>query len=133
VLEVAFSESEEQVKQDMAWWLNGSKGEVLMAISMDIKRPSGNIYITTWEPEAMAMATRRHPSPEPIISQEIKIYRGQNGRPPEVRPSPNSSLVIPFHSMMLRKPVGQSEGDFVFTGEDLLEIAERVWRAMDRM
>lgn len=123
-LEVAWSESREKVKRDLGWWLHQSAGDVLLGISIDIKRTTGNIYVTSWE--RGAIPTRHHPNPDPRIVQEIKIYRGQNGQPPCLT---GDDLVIPFHKMMLRSP-GQGEGDFVFTKEELLELAEGVWHAM---
>ncbi|PGH22954.1 hypothetical protein AJ80_03003 [Polytolypa hystricis UAMH7299] len=73
-LEVAFPESREKVKKDVAWWLNRSAGDVLRAISIDIKRPSGNIYTTLWK---RGMATNQCPNPDPEALQEIKIYRAK--------------------------------------------------------
>ncbi|WEW54622.1 hypothetical protein PRK78_000042 [Emydomyces testavorans] len=126
-LEVAFSESREKVKRDMAWWLHQSKGAVLRAISIDIKRPSGNIYITSWE--RGTMPTRNHPYPDPRVVQEVKIFRPKQGQSPRVT---GDALVIPFQHLTLRAPA-EGEGDFIFTRDELLEIAEDVWITMDRM
>ncbi|PGH03266.1 hypothetical protein GX51_04136 [Blastomyces parvus] len=127
-LEVAFSESRERVKQDMAWWLHQSAGDVRLAISIDIKRQSGNIYVNSWE-QPERTPTRQHPRPAPKPVQEIVISRGEDGQPPKVT---GNDLIIPFHQMMLRYP-RPGETDFVFTKEDLLKVAQRVWYAMDNM
>jgi hypothetical protein len=117
-LEVAFSESRQQVKADMGWWLNASNGDVLLALSIDIKRQSKNIYVTSWE--RGAMPTRQHPRPDPKTRQEIIIYRDLNGQGPRV--IPNVALIVPFHELMLRNP-RPGESDFIFTPDDLLQIA----------
>ncbi|KAK2839319.1 hypothetical protein FQN49_006257 [Arthroderma sp. PD_2] len=126
-LEVAYSESREKVKNDVAWWLYGSNGDVLMAISIDIKRPSGNIYITSWE--RGLMPTRNHPHPDPKVVDEVKVFRGKNGQPARVE---GVDLVIPFQDMLLRPAnPSQGEGDFTFTHAELLQLAEAVWDDME--
>ncbi|OJD15377.1 hypothetical protein AJ78_04347 [Emergomyces pasteurianus Ep9510] len=122
-LEVAFAESRERVKQDMAWWLHQSAGDVRMAISIDIKRQSGNIYVTSWERGI------QHPYPEINPIQEIKISRGKDGKPPTLT---GNDLVIPFRQMMLRPPTHNAK-DFIFTKGELLRIGRVIWRAMAHM
>ncbi|KLJ05481.1 hypothetical protein EMPG_11060 [Blastomyces silverae] len=126
-LEVAFSESRERVKRDMAWWLRESAGDVCMAVSIDIKRQSGNIYVTSWAQGRMP--ARQHPRPAPKRIQEIVISRGQDGQPPNLT---GDDLIIPFHQVMLRHPCS-GETDFVFTKEDLLKVAQSVWHAIDNI
>ncbi|OJD17419.1 hypothetical protein AJ78_02491 [Emergomyces pasteurianus Ep9510] len=126
-VEVAFSESCERVKRDVAWWLQESAGEVLVAISIDIKRQSGNIYVNSYEPGRMP--TRNHPNPEPKHVQEIAMSRGKDGQPPSLT---GGNLIIPFHKLMLRHP-RHGESDFIFTREDLLEVADAVWYALEHM
>ncbi|KAM5439691.1 hypothetical protein MferCBS31731_004448 [Microsporum ferrugineum] len=129
VLEVAFSESREKVKADISWWLYRSNGAVLKAISIDIKRTSGNVYITLWE--RGAILTRQHPQPEPRVVGEMRICRGMDGRPTRVE---GADLTIPFHDMLLRAPdTDWGEGDFIFTKEELLELAEDVWDDMEQL
>ncbi|KAL1952828.1 hypothetical protein VTO42DRAFT_4117 [Malbranchea cinnamomea] len=126
-VEVAFSEIYEKVKKDIAWWLNSSEGKVLRAISIDIKRPSGNIYITLWK---RGTATERYPNPNPEAIQEIQIHRGKDGKPPTLT---GGELKLTFQQMMLRDP-GQGEADFVFTREELLDdLAKAVWYGLDNM
>ncbi|PGG98072.1 hypothetical protein AJ80_09590 [Polytolypa hystricis UAMH7299] len=102
-------------------------GMSLLAITIDIKQPSGNIYITAWK--RGAIQTRLHPNPEPRAIQEIKIFRSSHPQPILT----GGDLVIPFHQIMLRNPTGPREGAFIFTKDDLWELAEGVWDAMDRM
>ncbi|KAK2733474.1 hypothetical protein FQN55_003345 [Onygenales sp. PD_40] len=120
VLEVAFSESREKIKRDISWWLHQSKGDVLLGLTIDIKRPSGNIYLTSWE--RGRMPTRLHPNPEPRPIQEIKVSRNPTSLT-------GDDLVIPFHQLMLRTP-GPRERDFIFTKTELQGLAEKVWEVM---
>jgi hypothetical protein len=124
VLEVAWFESLEKVKRDVAWWLNKLNGEVKMVITIDIKHPSGNIYINTWE--RAELPTSANPNPEPCAVQEVKIFR-------HLRSAIGDHLVIPFRDLMLRPAVGPTEGNWVFPREELLKLADRVWYAMDHM
>ncbi|KAK2796325.1 hypothetical protein FQN51_009415 [Onygenales sp. PD_10] len=126
-LEVGYSESREKLKRDMEFWLNTSN-DVQMTLSIDIRRPSGNIFFTTWK-RGILIPPRTSSNPEPQAMQEIKIERGRAGQQ-QLNITGGNSLVIPFQSIMLRQP-GQGEGDFVFTREDLLEVAGEVWLAMD--
>ncbi|EEQ83610.1 uncharacterized protein BDCG_00415 [Blastomyces dermatitidis ER-3] len=125
-VEVGYSETREKLKSDMKFWLN-TNNEVRMALSIDIKRPSGTIFITAWKRGA-PIPPRMSSNPEPQATQEIKIERGKAGQKPHI--TGNSNLTIPFENIMLRRP-GQGEVDFVISREDLLEVAEGVWFAMD--
>ncbi|PGG99652.1 hypothetical protein GX51_06207 [Blastomyces parvus] len=124
-LEVGYSETREKLKSDMKFWL--SNNEVRMALSINIKRPTGAIFITAWERGA-PIPPGMPSNPEPQATQEIKIERGKAGQEPDV--AGDSNLTIPFEYIMLRKP-SQGEMDFVISREDLLEMAEGVWFAMD--
>lgn len=124
-LEVACSETSAKLKRDMTWWINKSKGDVRLGISIDIKRPNDNFYIIAWEQGAQP--TVQNPWPEPRQTQTIRINRGQNGQPATLN---GNNLVIPFRHLMLRDP-GPGEHDLVFTREELLDLAEATWDEMD--
>ncbi|EFR03395.1 hypothetical protein MGYG_06394 [Nannizzia gypsea CBS 118893] len=112
-------------------WLHELKGDVTSAISVDIKRPSGNIYITSWE--RGIVPTRHHPYPDLRVVEELKIFRGKNRQPPPPRVE-GMDIVIPFYDLLLRPPnPAHGETDLKFTKAELLEIAEVVWEDMDRM
>ncbi|KAK2807835.1 hypothetical protein FQN50_005224 [Emmonsiellopsis sp. PD_5] len=122
-VEVGYSETREKLKSDAAFWLNGSSGDVLTAITIDIKR-SGNIYIIRWKRPAVV----GNPNPEPEVVQEIKICRGKGGQAANLT---GDELRIPFQHMMLRDP-GPGEGDFVITRDELLhDLADAIWYGMD--
>lgn len=125
-VEIGYSESREKLMRDVSFWLNTSKREVLTVISIDIKRPSGNITVAAWE--AGATATRKHPNPAPRAVHQMKITRQGNSHAPAVT---GDDITIPFFNLLLRQPRPHSaEGNFVFTRAEVLEIAEEVWDEM---
>lgn len=128
-LEVGFSETTPRLERDIAWWINGSKGEVRMGISIDIKRGSHSIEIKCWTPAFEPVIDKRIKNPPPPrMTRRILITRGRDGSSPTIE---GESLTIPFHTLLLNEP-GEGEGDFVFTAEMLLhDLAERVWDAID--
>lgn len=123
VLEVAYGESGERVKRDIAWWLH--TGQVHLAISLDIKRPSGNLYITSWEQGNSSSIQNPRPQPQPL--QKIRIDRGKHGQPPSMT---GDDFIVPFERLMLRDP-SEGEGDLVIKQRDLLQLAASVWEDMD--
>ncbi|KAJ5406880.1 hypothetical protein N7465_008164 [Penicillium sp. CMV-2018d] len=142
VLEVGFSETTLKLERDMDWWINGSKGEVRMGITIDIKRGSRSIEIKSWTPafepslrniyttagDRQVIDRRIEDPPPPRMSQRILITRGRDGSSPTIEGEP---LTIPFHTLLLDEP-GECEGDFVFTAEMLLQdLAEPIWDAID--
>lgn len=140
-LEVGFSETTLKLERDIAWWINGSDGEVRMGITIDIKRGSHSIELKSWTPAfepsprniyttAGGRQIKRSINnlPSPQITQRILITRGRNGSSPTIEGEP---LIIPFQTLLLNEP-GEGEGDFVFTAEMLLrDLAEPVWDAID--
>lgn len=141
-LEVGFSETTLKLERDIAWWINGSKREVRMGITVDIKRGSSHIEIKSWTPALepslryiYATAGGRqvvdrciNDPPSPRMAQRILIKRGRDGSSPTVEGGP---LTIPFYALLLDEP-GEGEGDFVLTAEMLLhDLAEPVWDSID--
>ena len=141
-LEVGFSETTAKLEKDIAWWINESKGEVRMGVTVDIKRRSGCIEIKSWIPafepslhlDYVTVSGRhvveRHVDnlPPPQIAQRVLFKRGRDGSGPTID---GEGLTIPFHTLLLDEP-GEGEGDFVLTAEMLLhDLAERVWDAIE--
>ena len=142
-LEVGFSETTAKLEKDIAWWINESKGEVRMGVTVDIKGRSGCIEITSWTPAFEPSLHRdyvtvrgrhdvveRHANnlPPPQIAQRVLLKRGRDGSGPTIE---GEGLTIPFHTLLLDEP-GEGESDFVLTAEMLLDdLAERVWDAID--
>lgn len=141
-LEVGFSETTTKLEKDIAWWINGSKGEVRMGVTLDIKRGSGNIEIKSWTPafepplhDVYVTERGRHvvdrrinDPPSPRMTQRILMKRGRNGSSPTIKGAP---LTVPFRTLLLDE-AGEGEGDFVLTAEMLLhDLGECVWDAID--
>lgn len=126
VLEVAFSEPKDKVKGDAWWWLYQSNTAVLKVITIDIKRPSGDVYVTLWE--RGAAQSRQHPRPEAKAVSTLDIFRGQYGNPARLE---GTDIAVPFKDMLLRDPdTSHGEDDFIFSQAELLEIAEDIWADM---
>jgi hypothetical protein len=141
VLEVGFSEITAKLERDIAWWINKSKGEVKLGLTIDIKI-SGSIEIKSWTPAFMLSPShvyitasgrpvvdrRISDPPPPRMTQRIFITRGRDSYNPTIK---GGDLIIPFHALMLEQP-GEGEHDFVLTTELLLQdLAERVWVVID--
>lgn len=122
VLETGYSESREKLKSDAVCWLNQMNEYVKLAITIEIKRATGNIIITTWE--RAAEPTVNHPNSEPRRLQQVKIFRGKGGQ--QYSCTGDQSIVIPFKKLLLEEP-SESEGDIVMMRDDLEEIAENIW------
>jgi hypothetical protein len=111
-LEVSFSETTLKLERDIAWWINGSKGEVRMGITIDIKRGSHSIEIKSWTPAfepslrdiyitaggRQVVDRRIKNPPPPRMTQRILITRGRDGSSPTIEGEP---LTIPFHTLLL--------------------------------
>lgn len=132
VLEVGDSETRGKLEQDIAWWL--SNGEVKQAFIIDIKKGSGNIYMSAWAPNpnvhsrpATGRSGRVSYAPSnqqsPQLLQRVKIIPRRNGQPARVE---GEKLRMHFESLLLRAP-NAGEGDIIFDHEALLEIAEKIW------
>ncbi|OKL56614.1 hypothetical protein UA08_08144 [Talaromyces atroroseus] len=136
-LEVGSSESKAKLEKDIAWWINGSKGEVRQGIVINIQKASSSIYITSWMPAHDSSnpttggsrsrplnVTREQP---PRLIQSITINHGKNGKPATLK---GGTLTIPA-GHLLNDPTSAT-GDFIFTEEILLEdIAKPIWAAID--
>jgi hypothetical protein len=142
-LEVGFSETTAKLEKDIAWWINGSNGQVRIGITIDIQHKSHNIEIKSWIPSfershqhiyitaGGRQVVDRHINdpPPPRVDQRILLRRGKDGSNPSIE---GGALTIPFCALLLDEP-GEGEGDFVFTADMLLhELAERIWSAIDK-
>ena len=75
-LEVGFSETSAKLKKDTEFWLNDSERDVRMVLTIDIKRQSGSITITSWRRGSSKVPPPRpRDHPEPVVVQEVKIER----------------------------------------------------------
>lgn len=142
-LEVGYTETAAKLQSDMERWIQDSRGQVKMGITIDIKRASGNIEIKSWVPtstqppldvyitahQRRVVDRRVNQRPALQVTQRILIKRGSNGN----YSIKGGDLIIPFETLLLAQP-GQGEGDFIFTTELYLnEWAELIWAAIDEV
>ncbi|KAJ5571237.1 hypothetical protein N7535_004897 [Penicillium sp. DV-2018c] len=141
VLEIGFSEMRQKLESDIAWCINGSKGQVRMGITLEIERRSRSIEIFSWVPafelslcntyitagDRQIIDRRITNPPPPQMTQKILLTGGRDGSSPTTEGAP---LTIPFRTLLLDEP-GEGEGNFVLTAEMLHDLAERVWDAID--
>ncbi|OQE44411.1 hypothetical protein PENCOP_c002G00150 [Penicillium coprophilum] len=140
-LEADFSKATQKLERDIAWWIDGLKGEVTMGISIDIQRGSHSIEIKSWTPDfepsprkiyipARGQVIDRYmENPPPSrMTQRVLITRGRDGASPTIEGEP---LTVPFRNLLLDEPA-EGEDDFVLTAEMLQhDLAEPVWDAID--
>lgn len=137
-LEVGNSESKTKLMGDITWWLNQSNGRVQQGIIIDIKKGSGNVYISSWiAPNVVTQPATPQGGSVPVTpiqplparqNLEVVFKRGPNGRRPAIE---GNDITIPFASLIGEHPE-QGEGDFVFTRDLLLtEVVEPIWEALD--
>lgn len=142
-LEVEYTETAAKLQSDMERWIQDSRGQVKMGITIDIKRTSSNIEIKSWVPtstqppvnvyitahQRRVVDRRVNQRPALEATQRILIKRGANGN----HSIEGGDLVIPFETLLLAQPA-KGEEDFVFTKEMLLhEWAELIWDAIDEV
>jgi hypothetical protein len=97
-LEVGFSETTAKLERDIAWWINKSKDEVKLGLTIGIKK-SGSIEIKSWAPAFMLLPSHVHITahghpvvdrrivdpPPPQMTQRIFITRGRDGYNPKIK------------------------------------------------
>ncbi|KAK2768578.1 hypothetical protein FQN54_000434 [Arachnomyces sp. PD_36] len=124
VLEAYFSQSLEQVKGDVKWWFDQSGGEVQAVITIDIKRPSCDIFVTTWERGI-------EKGSDPRQTQTAKVSH-ENGT--EQALVTGDGITLKFQQLLLREPnTEKGEKDFVFTVDHLKDVGKRAWDVMGTM
>lgn len=127
VVEVDSSETVSKLKKDVTWWLNVHGTKVQRAISIEINRQSGSVYITAWE--RGASPTLQEPNPEPLAVERVKISPSRNGNQPYID---GNKTTIPLQQLLLREPVA-GEGDILLGEPELLDVAERMWYTLDML
>ncbi|EEH05101.1 conserved hypothetical protein [Histoplasma capsulatum G186AR] len=126
VVEVADSESQNQVDADAHWWLENSNGDVKIAITISIRR--ARITIRRWE--TIDRPTRANPYRTVTkLMQEVNIVRQPNGSITTMGTAP---LRLPFEKVMLRRPSMPLEGDFLILDEALKELGQEVWEVQEQ-
>lgn len=121
VLQAAYTESRSQLERDMALWIEGSNGDVKMAIGAFVNPGSKTITIEGWE--LTEGPTNANLWPRMAATQTQKMQISQEGQEPTI----TGSFSIKFDHLFLRSPQIAAEKDIVITTDELKKIAERVW------
>jgi len=125
VYECGFSKSLARLVVDAHWWLETTGGEVKIAIVISVDPLKRKLHLEKWEGvrQSNTEVTQAHPNTSVIRAmktQEVDILGT------DVRGAP---LEFSFEKVMNRKP-GESEGNFVFTSQDLESYAGTVWKCL---
>ena len=95
-LEVSFSETTAKLEKDIAWWINESRGDVRIGVTIDIKRESGSIEIKFWTPPVIPSPKHiyitannrcivdRNIDNSPRTTQRVFMKRGKAGSSPTI-------------------------------------------------
>ncbi|QKX57213.1 uncharacterized protein TRUGW13939_04321 [Talaromyces rugulosus] len=136
-LEVGNSETKAKLINDITWWLNQSNGRVQQGIIIDIKKGSGNVYISSWI--AANVVTQPAPQGESVPvtpiqplparqTLEAAFKRRPDGREPVIE---GGDITIPFANLVGEHP-RQGQVDFALTKDLLLtHVVEPIWEALD--
>jgi len=115
-VEVAWSEPRAKLQQDVAFWLNESKGEVKAALTITV-RAHGRIAIEEWVLPTTGNTTIPYPN------QKIEIVRNPGPNCPRIQ----GQLTLQFRDIFLRDKRGK-ETDFTLSHSDMEEIGDSVWK-----
>ncbi|KAJ6125221.1 hypothetical protein N7471_012538 [Penicillium samsonianum] len=118
VLEVAISETRKKLEQDMALWLDPSRGNTNIAIAIKASRARPTVTVDKYEWD--------HANGRVQNSQHIEVRESAEGDKVTVSGAP---LHIPFDLLFLRSPQSPRETDLHIGNEELKEFAQWVWDA----
>jgi len=134
VVEAGYSESLNQLRNDMRWLFSESNHDVKVVILAKFDHRQHSILLERWEeqewpPQRVITRSRAAVQQQdrfaPILRQVITITRNTTTNPASYNVS-RGALVLGFKLLFLRD-AGPEEGDFVISVEELQEYAERVW------
>jgi len=128
VFEAGYSESLDDLHDDMNWWFRESYHQVKIVVLAKFDDPT--ILLEKWEEDSTrpgAMTTRSSSRTQlaPVLRQNITITRDATTNPPSYNVV-RGALVLSFRLVFLREP-GPEEGDFMFDIPYLQHYASRVW------
>jgi hypothetical protein len=116
VLEVGVSESEAKLHNDARMWVDPTRGEASMAITVKINRRKPKITIQTWEWD----------SNSPHVTQSCVIEKTGDNIAVSQHP-----LTIPFNLFFRRLPSIPRETDIKLQKQDLVDVGTAVWEMQD--
>ncbi|KAJ5817173.1 hypothetical protein N7447_009406 [Penicillium robsamsonii] len=118
VLEVGLSEPETKLRNDARMWVDPTRGEASMAITIKVNHRKPMITIQTWEWDSN--------SQRPHVTQSCVIEKtGDN-----ITVSQHA-LTIPFNLLLRRPPSIPRETDIRLQKQDLVEIGTGVWEMQE--
>ncbi|KAJ5154414.1 uncharacterized protein N7500_009853 [Penicillium coprophilum] len=117
VLEVGVSESDTKLRGDAKMWVDPSRGQANIAITIKIKQDRPLLKIDEWEWDADIG--------RPRVNRHIEITGARGTASVSGEP-----LLIPFHQIWRRTAQYPREKDIVLNVEDLAFLATHVWGAM---
>jgi hypothetical protein len=128
VFEAGYSESLDELHNDMNWWFRESYHQVKIVVLAKFDHPT--ILLEKWEEDSTrpgAMTTRLSSLTQlaPVLRQNITITRDAATNPPSYNVA-RGALVLSFRLVFDREP-RPGEGDFIFNIPDLQEYASVVW------
>jgi len=112
-LEVAVSETQENLKRDVDFWLDPEQGKANIALAMKISRTTPMISFQKWE----RVRGRSHQT------QNIKISKGPGGN---INIS-GAPMIIEFHHLFRRPISCPREVDVQLRIPELSTIANAIW------
>jgi hypothetical protein len=115
ILEVAVSETQAKLRRDMNLWLDPTRGEAKVAISIKINRRSPMISIDkwTWDDINGRVLNYQHIEVSESDTDEVKFSGGP--------------LIIPFHLLFLRQPQEARESYVAIDQGSLQKIDKLEW------
>jgi hypothetical protein len=122
ILEMGASESEHHVDLDAYIWIESEGSHVSQAITIKVAHGQADIIIQLWEARTIRQL-RSIRYQRAFKAQEVHISLIDNV------PTASGCLQLSFEKIFERPPrPGTSEGDIIFTTDNLTYIAKRVWR-----
>jgi hypothetical protein len=117
VLEVGVSESETKLRADAKMWVDPSRGQANLALTIKVRRDRPLLKLDMWEWDMDTGRAR--------VNHHIEITGARGTASVSGEP-----LLIPFHQILRREARFCRERDIVLNKEDLVFLATHVWDGM---
>jgi hypothetical protein len=125
-LEIGKSGSEKRLARDARLWIESVDSHVQQVVTIKIWSDQPRLHFQRWESTNREYQKMRTPRRRiATVTQEamISLVNGQ--------PRAEGSLCLRFSTIFERDPrPGTPEGDMVFSGEDLFDVARDAWQLM---
>ncbi|OOF95831.1 hypothetical protein ASPCADRAFT_405533 [Aspergillus carbonarius ITEM 5010] len=127
VMEVGVSESLSRLRQDVAWWISNSRGQVRIVLLIQVTRSSKRIVLEKYIPkEAVYPRTRARAALPPVYVPDLVSTTTVNHgvSPPVVT---GGRMVLEFEKVIGRPPIAPEE-DIELTPALLIDATRFVFR-----